>query len=131
MVATQKRRRDNVPEVGKRPMGALHHAQWLAFWQYSSTILATHRTEGRTAELIREFLADRGASINRFHPLGKRGRPPPTTGDWLWALRFDALSQKGRELAELMRSNVQSFDLEDCYIRMDRGTMGALERHMR
>ena len=47
------------------------------------------------------------------------------------ALRVDPLSQKGRELVELLRNNMQSFDLEDCYIRMDRGTMGGLERQLR
>ena len=131
MVATQQRWNENIPEVGKHPMGALHQAQWMAFWQYSSKVLAPHRNEGNTAELIRAFVEDRGTSINRFHALGKRGRPPPTTGDWLWVLRFDALSQHGRELAELLRHNMASFDLEDCYIRMDRGTMGGIERQLR
>ena len=106
-------------------------AQWLAPWQYSSTVLAARRSEGQTAELIREFLADKGTSVNRFHPLGKRGRPPPQSGGWLWVPRFDALSRRGRELAELLRNNVPSFDLEGCYIRVDRGTMGGLERQLR
>ena len=129
--ATHKRWHDNRPEVGQHPMGPLHVALWNIFWHYSRDVLSKSRVGGTTDKLISAMAEDAGTKITRFNPLGKRGRPPPQTGPWLWALRFHMLTHKGRELAELLLHSMRNFDLDDVTIRMDRGTMGTLERQLR
>ena len=79
---------------------------------------------------MRALVDDEGKSVIRFNPLGKRGRPPPE-GTWFWALRFDTMSLRGREMAEDTRNDVAELTFHNAVLRMDRGSLSGLEKQLR
>ena len=118
------------PSQGQHPLGALHILLWNVLLLYLEACAKERTTTTRAKELVQQLVADGGTSISRFNPLGRRGKPPPE-GTWLWALRFDNMSFKGRELAEATRKHMEELTFHGMVLRMDRGTLSGLERQLR
>ena len=117
------------PERGAHPLGTLHALQWNILLRYLCAHDKDHPGTSHARRLLADLESDGGTSVIRFNPLGKRGKPPPE-GAWYWALRFDSMSSKGRELAET-RQYMSEWSYLDLVLRMDRGNVSSLEKQIR
>ena len=132
--------------VGIPSLGPLHCVLWRVFADqvYRSLESTEHETSDlqKQCKKLKTLLAksiqqksDHTGSppsyVHSFAPLGKKNRPPPERGVWMWRLEFMEGFQRGRECEEEMVYSMEAFrNVLDVVVRRDRGPKAYVEREL-
>lgn len=95
------------PTDSKHPLGEIHLLCWNLLVASAKASVKTDDSAytGPAKALLGNLLSDTGASVARFIPLSKGGRPSVSDKPWLWQLRVSVVTENGPSLHRELLSN--------------------------
>jgi len=111
LAAVRKDWHDTRPDEGAHPKGEIHVFTWqcLLAFVHDGHVNNNFKLEERHLALLTHLRDDKGASVARFFPLSKGGRPAISDKPWLWQFRCSVVREHGMEIQRRLLAEGSSF----------------------